>query len=423
MKREVKSRSDEHPANYGNSRKLFGNKKNSRIAPSRRNLSNDCIAFGACLIVIYTTWLVFMLRFTDENSSADNNTDTIDVVKTASRGVKFKTENKHANLRTASAFVNRAPPKISLQLPTIEDVNLLLDKWHDEGAPIKKFTTRRSSQVENSTGIPPNLLLTYSSNILKERRPRHFYRNIQNSINLYKEALSSSDFTVLFLDDSDCLAHIEIIEPKLVDPFKYETDSRFKGDICRAAALYQHGGYYLDIDLQVIKPFIISDPGITFSSVIEEPGKGFFQAFMGATPYHRILRQTMNNMVRHYDKALIPKHGGKNNPIKYKINYSYIDHLLKQDKGWNMGTRTIKDAFVELHIPYRSKYNEGKNTLEEKSEVYLLQEIHLETSASWYPTLERRKFQHKCCCNFVVHDPHSQKVHFWSRFPGAGQFC
>jgi mannosyltransferase OCH1-like enzyme len=33
----------------------------------------------------------------------------------------------------------------------------------------------------------------------------------------------------------------------------------FKGDLCRLAALYKYGGYYFDIDLEVIEPVLLDD--------------------------------------------------------------------------------------------------------------------------------------------------------------------
>merc|ERR1712032_102877 len=77
-----------------------------------------------------------------------------------------------------------------------------------------------------------------------------------------------------------------------------------KSNMCRVSALYLYGGYYIDWDVDVRQSLVPSD-GVTFITAIEESGNGFFQAFLGATPHHPIMEQTLKNMVSHYEKALI----------------------------------------------------------------------------------------------------------------------
>jgi hypothetical protein len=80
----------------------------------------------------------------------------------------------------------------------------------------------------------------------------------------------------------------------------------FKGDLCRLAALYKYGGYYFDIDLEVIEPVLLDDDpskNISFSSS-ETPVFGnriFFNAFMASIPGHAILRNNIQTMVEFYN--------------------------------------------------------------------------------------------------------------------------
>ena len=52
----------------------------------------------------------------------------------------------------------------------------------------------------------------------------------------------------------------------------------FKADMCRAAYLTLHGGYYFDVDVLVVRPFV-APPNATFVTVRGDgwPKYGFFQ--------------------------------------------------------------------------------------------------------------------------------------------------
>ncbi|GMI11343.1 hypothetical protein TrLO_g7772 [Triparma laevis f. longispina] len=60
-----------------------------------------------------------------------------------------------------------------------------------------------------------------------------------------------------------------MVEPRLLPYFINEKLGMFKADMCRVAALYLNGGYYLDIDLGVVEPIIFDNPRIKFSTMRE----------------------------------------------------------------------------------------------------------------------------------------------------------
>ena len=72
----------------------------------------------------------------------------------------------------------------------------------------------------------------------------------------------------------------------------------FKADICRSAELYLNGGYYYDIDLLVVRPFI-APKQVEFVSVkgAEFPLKGFFQAFTASKKHSPILKKSLDYML------------------------------------------------------------------------------------------------------------------------------
>jgi mannosyltransferase OCH1-like enzyme len=63
------------------------------------------------------------------------------------------------------------------------------------------------------------------------------------------------------LNDSDCEQLIEIASPSVVPHFLDERTGMYRGDICRVAALYLHGGYYFDLDMEVHTPYIAPSEG------------------------------------------------------------------------------------------------------------------------------------------------------------------
>merc|ERR1712157_99606 len=113
--------------------------------------------------------------------------------------------------------------------------------------------------------------------------------NIENTINKYKKELGIlSDCKVL--DDEECIQYIKNIpipgaSTDLVNYF-HRVHGAFKADICRIAVLYFEGGYYFDVDLEVVEPYIVPK-NVTFVTV--QSAHNFFQAFIASTPYHPII--------------------------------------------------------------------------------------------------------------------------------------
>ena len=160
-----------------------------------------------------------------------------------------------------------------------------------------------ANNTSSQNGIPPNLFFTHKFNILEKREPVHFYNNVKNTINIYKNAAKDKIVRVYFLTDSDCRAVTQRVEPNLVPHFDRERRGRYKADICRIAALFEKGGYYFDIDLQAISAVQLPNH-IGFVTSHEFSKNGFFQAFLAAKPHHPILKQALNKMLDHYEGHL-----------------------------------------------------------------------------------------------------------------------
>lgn len=224
--------------------------------------------------------------------------------------------------------------------------------------------------------IPRRLVFTYKTNLLETKIPPLLYDNVMESISRYKNKIPNG-FKVDFLDDADCRAAVQRTEPALVPYFDAEKHGMYKADICRVATLYEHGGYYMDIDLQVADPPTFDAP-VNFATV-REPAEGyhvpgFFQAFLATTPGHPVLRTALYTMLEYYNGT----------------------RTLQGD----MGTSTLKDAY-DIVRP-------------RPDSVALMQESRLVPSKHNVPRQEGEG----CCCNYVVHDEHDH-VHFYSRIVGS----
>ena len=109
---------------------------------------------------------------------------------------------------------------------------------------------------------------------------------------------------VLVLDDRRC---VELIEQasgaELALAFQREARGSFKADICRGAALWLHGGFYFDVDLEALLPLdAFVRPYTTFTTVQNDvaTGVGFFQAFVGVTARHVVMQTYLRFLVQYY---------------------------------------------------------------------------------------------------------------------------
>ena len=163
---------------------------------------------------------------------------------------------------------------------------------------------------KHSHAIPTNLVFTYHTNLLTtpeeklaDEEDRALSQNVQHIVSLHPES------TVRFLNDEDCKSSIRATlgeKTKLVDYFDSETHGMYKADICRGAALYETGGLYFDIDIEARMPLWDAiQTNTEFVTVLvhkdsNHPG-GFFQAFIGAVPKHRVMKRYVEIFLDYYE--------------------------------------------------------------------------------------------------------------------------
>lgn len=181
-------------------------------------------------------------------------------------------------------------------------------------------TMKEKPEKEPLRKIPSVLIFTHSINLLNtsfdaatrqddEEEDIALQRNVQNTIALHPNS------TVRFLTDEDCVASIRRVMRDKKDNenanntlawfFQQESHGMYKADICRGAALYETGGYYMDVDLQArmsIPPIL--HPNTTFTTILVHSAShhrgNFFQAFIGSTPRNPILYRYLELFEMHY---------------------------------------------------------------------------------------------------------------------------
>mmetsp|Transcript_11149 Transcript_11149/g.20172 ORF Transcript_11149/g.20172 Transcript_11149/m.20172 type:complete len:535 (-) Transcript_11149:235-1839(-) len=213
-----------------------------------------------------------------------------------------------------------------------------------------------SGTLQNRTSDPPRiprrLIFTHNYNLLNPSKTDGdppfnakdpLTANILHTIETYQKFWNVSDAKakmtekeetaeVVFLTDADCIKAVHKAEPRLVKIFSHEMNGRFKADICRAAYLYLHGGYFFDTDVGVIKPVNFDaldipaevpnvvgelrlkgeklnnpriipeeDDIVTFSTVYDKQGQ-FHQAFTAAMPGHPVMKRSLEYMVAFYEE-------------------------------------------------------------------------------------------------------------------------
>mmetsp|Transcript_1365 Transcript_1365/g.2543 ORF Transcript_1365/g.2543 Transcript_1365/m.2543 type:complete len:593 (-) Transcript_1365:450-2228(-) len=238
--------------------------------------------------------------------------------------------------------------------------------------------------------IPRRLIFTYSYNLLSPTvddppfdAEDPLTANVLNTIREYKKYWESMDakvsastqprekVVVSFLTDADCLEAIAKSDSRLVKRFYLERKGEWKADLCRAAYLYQNGGYFFDLDIGVIEPVDLDDlpvppatvdtlamlrtmnqknpratPSkddiITFSTVYGRPsGYYFFQGFTAATPRHPILKRSLEYMDAYYEgtlEKLIPDH------VKENL-HSKVIPSRSHSAGMPVGPYTLEVAY------------------------------------------------------------------------------
>jgi hypothetical protein len=229
--------------------------------------------------------------------------------------------------------------------------------------------------------IPRRLIFTHKDKLLETKEPPLLYENVQKTIQTYRKAWGEPDAPVWFLNDDDCRSAIYAAKPELVTYFDREVLGSWKADICRVAALYLTGGYYFDVDMEALHPWV-PECNVTFATALQPDNTRYFQSFLASERKGRILEEALDEMLLFYEDK--------------KMRTIAL-----------IGPDTLNWAIRSVPVS-----EQGKVTLLKETETILN-----ERDAPLRPNAVG------CCCNFVVQDPATNQTLFYSRIVGFGYKC
>ena len=199
--------------------------------------------------------------------------------------------------------------------------------------------------------------------------------------------------------------------------FRAEQDGSFRGDICRAAVLWLHGGLYTDVDVvstgdwrETLRP-----AGVTFATARPKNRDGWlFNAVIAASPRHRILQMYLEGLRRFYS-------GNRSVPIGAQT-------LLGMARAANVWPRVSRKARYPGDMLYAAVAFAARDASQrERRSWRLLSELRLRDANALllranrtFAPLQVGRGSH---CNIVVADKAVPAVLFYSRVPGASHMC
>jgi len=271
------------------------------------------------------------------------------------------------------------------------------EKSHAVKAPLEVSPTATTSQPL----IPNNLLLNYKVSLLEADPQSLSHSEHRVKQNLLRTFTALPNMKVLFYNDTQCRAAVaRVHSEQLARRFDREHYGAYKSDLCRLAMLFEHGGIYLDNDLEIVADVRQLIPqGVSLSSAMELGSHtNVFQAFFAATPGHPVLALALDLTRKRYN----------GHSRQLWMGPEVMGVALR---SW-LGTPLLK-----LGEAVKLDSRKGSDSRSKRELVYLFQE----TDNVWGYGLSPRPNGHGCCCNVAVVD--KRKAWAWSRFVGASEFC
>jgi len=248
--------------------------------------------------------------------------------------------------------------------------------------------------------VPP-IWFTYFVDLINDPEAAARYdtlaKNVRHTVDLHP------GLNARFLLDDDCLTMLSevdaLLNVSLAAIFRAERDGSFRGDICRAAALHLHGGFYFDLDLSLLLDVrTVLPAGTTFVAAKTEKNGYLFNAIIGATPNHVVIRQYLIGMQRYY--------GG--NKTMHSIAQAGV--------GWKHGKRARYPGDMML-----SAFDEALDTrpASETAKYHLVHEGRFDAHVKNYvPQAGKGPV-----CDYAVSDWPTQQTVAYSRVVGASKMC
>ena len=341
-------------------------------------------------------------------------------------------DRRHLAVDTTTALLPRCPlPTIATATPATsaslswDYYNALVDENSIMSFRARSFLSyardeehnRVRDHDESKPRIPHRLVFTHQDDLFdcsksasNSASPQMYNlaENAKATVNAYARIWPDLQFA--FLTNDDCIDLINRTEPDLI-PYFESLPGMYKANLCRAADLTLHGGYYFDVDILVVQPYEApADAKFVTVKGVGFPEYGFFQAFFAAEKGCAIARRSL--------KVMLEALSGE------------------RPQGEFLGPTALMEAWMEAeNITNASRANYILNN------VHLLNEVHLHSlsEVSKHPKLSvvlaspigfnliqriPRGYGDDCqfqegACNFVVLDESDGSVYFYSRVIGT----
>jgi len=264
-------------------------------------------------------------------------------------------------------------------------------------APSLSRRQRRRRRLQHK--IPRNLVFTHYKNLLdllppflsihnnKEKGGKvdiiteeelALAMNVQHSIDVHNRSSSKSESelplgrieNVYFFTDKECIESLKRIRPGLISYFINETEGMYKADICRGSALYEYGGFYLDVDVGVRHDLwndLSYETEFVTAKVHQQSNwiNHFFQAILGTTRHNIVLKRYLELFEKHYDGTdpvtkgplgvillkrawdQVRNNEYNNNQNQNKQQQDYINNVRRRES--NSNTQQQKRPVTELY--------------------------------------------------------------------------
>lgn len=165
-------------------------------------------------------------------------------------------------------------------------------------ATLPLFKSPSVSSSETESRLPKILALTF-----------HTRRVEKQLYSLYTDLVNKNpSFRVYFFDDHHCVQFLQRYFPSIVlESFSMLKPGAFRADLFRYCFLYVYGGFYIDVNKQLLRPLDDCIPTDTDMVLIRDINQNdIFQAFLGCRPHSLFMKKCIDtcvNIIQQRDKT------------------------------------------------------------------------------------------------------------------------
>jgi hypothetical protein len=195
--------------------------------------------------------------------------------------------------------------------------------------------------------IPKVIIQTYST---KSKIPKKIYDNISKYGEGYEHVI---------FDDQECRHFLQThYGQSYVQIFNSFRRGQHKADFFRYCYLYERGGVYLDIKIELIKPLdeIIHDSKLIYS-VMSIHKNTMFQGIIFTPPKAALFRKAIDNMIETIQGKRYYRYGYFTEVFYEKMKEDAEDEDLK--RGMNIGKENNYFLFQEICDKNRNSCYDG----------------------------------------------------------------